>query len=99
MEAELFGFYSLCGKSAAIMGPLVFGGISHAAGGNQRAGILAVGAFFVVGLLLLWRCRAGGPTAAPRRADREPGYHADSPRRTAAPPHRGGFLDTQPDGA
>jgi UMF1 family MFS transporter len=64
-EAELFGFYSLCGKSAAIMGPLVFGGISYAAGGNQRAGIVAVGAFFLVGLALLWRCRAGGPTARP----------------------------------
>jgi len=62
MEAELFGFYSLCGKSAAVMGPLVFGGISHAAGGNQRAGILAVGAFFLVGLILLARVRAGGPT-------------------------------------
>jgi UMF1 family MFS transporter len=60
MEAELFGFYSLCGKSAAIIGPLVFGTISHAAGGNQRAGILAVGAFFVVGLALLSRVRAGG---------------------------------------
>jgi UMF1 family MFS transporter len=63
MEAELFGFYSLCGKSAAIMGPLVFGGISHAMGGNQRAGIVAVGSFFLVGLLLLGRSRAGGPTA------------------------------------
>ncbi len=61
MEAELFGFYSLCGKSAAIMGPLVFGSISHAAGGNQRVGILAVGAFFLVGLGLLSRVRAGGP--------------------------------------
>jgi UMF1 family MFS transporter len=60
MEAELFGFYSLCGKSAAVLGPLVFGGISHAAGGNQRAGILAIGAFFVVGLALLSRVRAGG---------------------------------------
>ena len=56
-EAELFGFYSLCGKSAAVLGPLVFGGISHAAGGNQRAGILAVGSFFIVGLLLLSRAR------------------------------------------
>jgi UMF1 family MFS transporter len=68
MEAELFGFYSLCGKSAAVMGPLVFGGISHAAGGNQRAGILAVGAFFVIGLLLLSRVKAGGkapPVASP----------------------------------
>ena len=62
MEAEIFGFYTLCGKSAAIMGPLVFGSISHAAGGNQRAGILAIGAFFLVGFVLLSRVRAGGPT-------------------------------------
>jgi UMF1 family MFS transporter len=63
MEAELFGFYTLCGKSAAVIGPLVFGSISHAAGGDQRLGILAIGAFFVAGLLLLFRVRAGGPTA------------------------------------
>jgi len=63
MEAELFGFYTLCGKSAAVFGPLVFGGISHAAGGNQRLGILAVGLFFLVGLVLVARVRAGGPTA------------------------------------
>ena len=62
-EAEMFGFYTLCGKSAAIMGPLVFGGISHAAGGNQRLGILAIGSFFVIGLVLLSRMTAGGPTA------------------------------------
>jgi UMF1 family MFS transporter len=61
-EAEMFGFYTLCGKSAAILGPLVFGGISHAAGGNQRLGILAIGAFFVVGLVVLAPLRAGGPT-------------------------------------
>ncbi len=66
MEAELFGFYSLCGKSAAVMGPLVFGGISHAAGGNQRAGILAIGSFFLIGLVLLSRVRAGGPVRGAR---------------------------------
>jgi UMF1 family MFS transporter len=58
MEGEVFGFYSLCGKSAAIMGPLVFGGVSHAAGGNQRLGILAVGAFFLIGLVLVGRVRS-----------------------------------------
>jgi UMF1 family MFS transporter len=62
MEAEIFGFYTLCGKSAAIMGPLVFGSISHAAGGNQRLGILAIGAFFAIGLAVLAPMRAGGPT-------------------------------------
>ena len=64
MEAELLGFYSRCGKSAAVVGPLGFGGISAAAGGDQRAGILAIGAFFLIGLVLLSRVRAGGP---PRR--------------------------------
>jgi UMF1 family MFS transporter len=63
-EAELFGFYSLCGKTSAILGPLIFGGISLATGGNQRAAILAVGMMFVVGLVLLSRVRAGGPAVA-----------------------------------
>jgi UMF1 family MFS transporter len=62
-EAEFFGFYSLVGKTGAIMGPLVFGEVSAAMGGNQRIAIFAVGLFFVVGLALLGRVRAGGPTA------------------------------------
>jgi UMF1 family MFS transporter len=63
-EAEFFGFYSLVGKTGAVMGPVVFGAVSRALGGNQRAAIVAVGLFFVVGLVLLARVRAGGPTAA-----------------------------------
>jgi UMF1 family MFS transporter len=66
-EAQMFGFYALCGNSAAIIGPIVFGSVSHAAGGNQRLGILAVGAFFLVGLVLLTRVRGGGPTHAVAR--------------------------------
>jgi UMF1 family MFS transporter len=62
MEAEMFGLYALCGKSAAILGPLVFGGVSYAAGGDQRLGILVVGAFFVIGLVILRGMRGGGPT-------------------------------------
>jgi len=61
-EGQFFGFYVLCGKSASILGPLVFGAVSHATGGNQRAAVLAVGSFFVFGLILLLRVRAGGPT-------------------------------------
>ena len=61
-EAELFGFYALVGKTGAILGPLVFGGVSRALGGNQRAAIVAVGLFFAVGLALLARVPAGGPT-------------------------------------
>jgi UMF1 family MFS transporter len=63
-EAELFGFYSLCGKTAAVMGPLIFGAVSRLTGGNQRMAILAVGLMFVVGLALLARVRAGGPAPA-----------------------------------
>jgi UMF1 family MFS transporter len=61
-QAEFFGFYALVGKTGAVLGPIVFGGVSRAMGGNQRAAILAVGAFFVVGLALLSRVSAGGPT-------------------------------------
>jgi len=62
-EAELFGFYALCGKAAAIAGPAIFGAVSRWSGGNQRVAILAVGAMFVLGLALLARVRAGGPVA------------------------------------
>jgi UMF1 family MFS transporter len=65
-EASLFGFYSLCGKTAAVMGPVIFGTASLLTGGNQRVAILAVGLMFVAGLILLARVQAGGP--APARA-------------------------------
>ena len=65
----MFGFYSLVGKTAAILGPMIFGGVSVATGGNQRLAILAVGLMFVVGLVLLARVRAGGP-AQPAAAGR-----------------------------
>ena len=61
-EAEFFGFYSLVGKTGAVMGPLVFGGVSYLMAGNQRVAIVVIGGFFVVGLILLSRVRAGGST-------------------------------------
>jgi len=61
-ESELFGFYALCGKSSAVLGPLVFGEVSHLAG-NQRAAVAAVGVFFIVGLLLLQRVRTASPAS------------------------------------
>jgi len=67
-EAELFGFYALCGKTAAILGPLVFGLTSRLTGGNQRIAIVSVGAFFVIGLTLIRGVDAGGPVG--RRAER-----------------------------
>jgi UMF1 family MFS transporter len=56
-ESEMFGFYAFCGKSSSIIGPLVFGGVSYALGGNQRAAIFSVLGFFLLGLLLLQRVR------------------------------------------
>ncbi len=51
-RTEFFGFYSLFGKSSAIIGPLVFGLVSYIFN-DQRIAILSIGIFFIVGLLLL----------------------------------------------
>jgi UMF1 family MFS transporter len=59
-EAEYFGVYSLVGKTSAIMGPLVFGQVS-AAFGSQRPAILSIALFFIIGLVLIARVKAGGP--------------------------------------
>ena len=52
-SAEFFGFFSVFSKLSGI-GPLVFGAVS-AATGSGRTAILSVAAFFIVGLILLWR--------------------------------------------
>jgi UMF1 family MFS transporter len=51
-KTEFFGFYSLFGKSSAIIGPLVFGIISYLSG-SQSYAILSISVFFVVGLFIL----------------------------------------------
>jgi MFS transporter, UMF1 family len=54
-EAEMFGFYALCGKSSSIMGPTLFGSVTVWAGGNQRPGFLVLTGLFVIGFILLQR--------------------------------------------
>jgi len=71
-EAELFGCYALCGKTAAILGPLVFGLASRLTGGNQRIAIVSVGLFFVIGLVLVRGVDAGGPIRERTHAHNEP---------------------------
>lgn len=61
-EAKFFAFYALVGKSAAILGPILFGTVSAATHGNQRLAILSVMALYVIGGVLLSRVQAGGPT-------------------------------------
>ena len=56
-EAEMFGFYALCGRSSSVLGPTLFGYITLLAGGNQRPGFLMLTALFAIGLFLLQRVR------------------------------------------
>jgi UMF1 family MFS transporter len=51
--AEFFGLWGLAVKAASIFGPLTYGTVTWAFAGNHRLGILAVGAYFVIGLALL----------------------------------------------
>lgn len=51
-EAEFFGFYDgLCGKASAVIGPLLYGIMADLTG--ERVAALAIGVFFVAGLVLL----------------------------------------------
>jgi len=51
-EAEFFGFYDgLCGKASAVIGPSVYGIIADLMG--QRIAVLAIGLFFLAGLIIL----------------------------------------------
>ncbi|MGI9667184.1 MAG: MFS transporter [Acidimicrobiia bacterium] len=52
-SAEFFGFFSVFSKLSGI-GPFVFGAVS-AATGSGRAAIVSVAAFFIIGLILLWK--------------------------------------------
>jgi UMF1 family MFS transporter len=51
-NAEFFGFYAFTGKVSAILGPLLYGGITALAG-SERPAVLSLALFFVAGLLLL----------------------------------------------
>jgi UMF1 family MFS transporter len=50
--AEFFGFLGIAGKALAFLGPMVFGLLSQLTG-SQRPAILAIGAFFIAGALVL----------------------------------------------
>ena len=55
-ENRYFGLYALVGKSAAIVGPVLFGEVSHRFG-SQRPAILSVAVLFLVGLAVLGQVR------------------------------------------
>jgi len=63
-EAEMFGFYALCGKSSSVVGPLLFGGAALVFSGNQRPGFLLIAVLFIIGLALLQRVNDPRATAS-----------------------------------
>jgi UMF1 family MFS transporter len=52
-SGEFFGLWTFATRLASIVGPLSYGAITWATGGNQRIAIVATSVFFVGGLLLL----------------------------------------------
>src|SRR5688572_24287686 len=52
-SAEFYGLWTFAIRAASIVGPLTYGAITWATGGNQRTAILSTTALFVVGLVLL----------------------------------------------
>ncbi|MBT3216052.1 MAG: MFS transporter [Candidatus Marinimicrobia bacterium] len=50
--AQFFGFYNMLGKFAAVLGPVLMGGITVLTG-NPRLGILGVLILFIIGFVLL----------------------------------------------
>lgn len=51
--AEFYGLWTFAVRLSSIVGPLTYGAITWATGGNQRLAILSTAAMFVVGLVLL----------------------------------------------
>jgi UMF1 family MFS transporter len=54
-EARYFGFFTFCGKAASILGPLLFGAVSKASGGNQRLAALSILMLLVAGFVFVVR--------------------------------------------
>jgi len=52
-SAEFFGLWGVAIRLAAILGPLTYGAVTWATGGNHRLAILLTGGFFVAALLVL----------------------------------------------
>jgi UMF1 family MFS transporter len=53
-SGEFFGLYGLSEKFAGILGPLLYGVVGQLTH-NPRASILSVSAFFLIGMVMLWR--------------------------------------------
>lgn len=60
--AQFYGFYNTLGRFAAVLGPVIMGGVSYATG-NPRLSIVAIIALFLTGAALLLKVKPGtGPS-------------------------------------
>ena len=53
-HSEYFGIYNMLGKFAALIGPLLVGFVTYASN-NARLGILSIGIFFIIGLIMFYK--------------------------------------------
>lgn len=53
--AEFFSLWAFAIQLAAVVGPLFYGTVTWASGGNHRLALLLTGSFFLIGLLVLAR--------------------------------------------
>jgi MFS transporter, UMF1 family len=63
-SGEFFGLWTFATRLASIVGPLTYGAITWATGGNQRIAIASTAVLFVVGLVILQRVDMGRGRAA-----------------------------------
>jgi UMF1 family MFS transporter len=59
MEGEFYGFFGMAGKVAALIGPVLFGGVSSLTG-SMRLGALSMIPMFGLGWLFLWKVKEEG---------------------------------------
>jgi len=71
-SAEFFGLWTFAIRAASIVGPLTYGAITWATGGNQRTAILSTAALFVIGLVLLAKVDVQRGREAAMQADDQP---------------------------
>lgn len=64
--AEFFGLWAFAVRLAAIIGPMAYGLVVWASGGNHRLGLASTALFFAVGLLLLRPLNVARGVAAAR---------------------------------